>query len=389
MKTIRRIAIAPMMIVCTVCLVLYLSPVASSPQESDYNATQATMRGIFITLMTVYKYSLVPEEFEDPSNNAQIQGTLQALVANASELERHGGGLNPSFGYMRRSLAKDANDALNRFNQGQYMGSRFVISRITENCVTCHTKLPTRGEFDVGAQFLEEIKPKKLQPADRVTIELAARQFDAALKTYEQMFADPEMTPEDLALLGAFEGYLRVCIGAMNDTKRPIQTFSAYVQREDVPAPQKKLTGGWIKALEATDLTSAEGQELPAARALLEKAEANRKHPSDRSRLVDYVVVTTLLHRYIESGPENNVDIAEAYYLMGVAESRITRSYWISETDFLLEQAIRKAPKSPVAKQAYDFLAEYTISGHLETSAREVSPELKANMEELRALIEN
>ncbi len=101
------------------------------------------------------------------------------------------------------------------------------------------------------------------------------------------------------------------------------------------------------------------------------------------------MVVTTLLHRYVESGPENNVDVAEAYYLMGVAESRITRSYWISETDFLLEQAIRKAPKSPVAKQAYDFLAEYTISGHLETSAREVSPELKANMEELRALIEN
>ncbi len=389
MKTIRRIAIAPVMIVCAVCLVLYLSPVASSPQESDYNATQATMRGIFITLMTVYKYSLVPEEYEKPSNHGQIQGMLQALVVNASELERHEGGLNPSFGYLRRSLVKDANDAMSRFNQGEYMGSRFVISKITENCVTCHTKLPAESEFDIGAEFLKELKPKELQPVDRVTIQLAARQFKAAMWTYEGIFADPEMTPENLALIGAFEGYLRVCIGAMNDTARPIATFKKYNQRKDVPTPQKKLTKGWIESLETVDLTASAGQELPVSRDLIEKAETNRKHPSDRSGLVDYVVATTLLHRYIESGSENNVDVAEAFYLMGVAESRITRSYWISETDFLLEQAIRKAPKSPVAKQAYDFLAEYTISGHLDSSAREVSTELRANMEELRALIEN
>ena len=73
---------------------------------------------------------------------------------------------------------------------------------------------------------------------------------------------------------------------------------------------------------------------------------------------------------------------------MGVSESRITRSYWISETDFLLAQSIRTAPKSPVAKQAYDFLVEYTAAGHSEDSAREVSPELRADLEELRALIE-
>jgi hypothetical protein len=339
--------------------------------------------------MTVYKYSLVPEDFEKPSNHGQIQGMLQALVVNASELEKHEGELNPSFGYLRRSLARDANDALNRFNQGEYMGSRFVISKITENCVTCHTKLPAEGDFDIGAEFLKELNPKKLQPVDRVAIQLAGRQFDAAMRTYEGMIADPEMTPEDLALIGAFEGYLRVCIGAKDDTARPITTFEKYNKRKDVPAPQKELTESWIESLQSVDLTIGDEQKLPVSRTLIQNAEANRKHPSDRSGLVQYVVATTLLHRYIETGPEVDVDVAESYYLMGVAESRITRSYWISETDFLLEQAIRTAPKSPVAKQAYDFLAEYTISGHLETSAREVSPELKANMEELRALIEN
>ena len=73
---------------------------------------------------------------------------------------------------------------------------------------------------------------------------------------------------------------------------------------------------------------------------------------------------------------------------MGVAESRISRSYWVSETDYLLDRAIRTDPKSEVARQAYAFLTEYTISAHAETSAREVSPDMQADLEELRKLIE-
>lgn len=389
MKTSRRAISLSLLVLLAVSIATFSGVGVVFSQETDTSATQATMRGIFITLTSAYKFSLDPEEFQDPANHMIIQGMLQALVANANELERHGGGLNPSFGYLRRSLARDANDALDRFNQGQYMGSRFVISKITENCVTCHTKLPAASDFDMGDEFMNELKIRKLPDVERVNIELAARQFDTVLNTYEKIFADPKMTAENLALLGAFENYLRVCIGALSDTGRPISTFETFNQRSDIGASQKKLVTVWIGDLQATDPYLAEGDMLATARGLIQKAESERKHPSDRSGLVDYVTATTLLHRFIETGPEDDLEVAEAYYLMGVAESRVTRSYWISETDFLLEQAIRKAPKSEIAKQAYEFLAEYTISGHLETSAREVSPELRANLEELRALIED
>jgi len=357
-------------------------------QDANKSETQAAMRGIFVTLTTAYKFSLDTEAFEDPANHMRIQGTLQALQANAMELDRHGGGLNPSFGYLRRSLARDANDALDRFNQGQFMGSRFVISKITENCVTCHTKLPKGEAFGIGDAFLETMEIKKVPAAERFNIELAIRQFDAAVNTYEELFDDPDMSPENLALLSAFEGYLRVCIGAFNDPLKAIPALEKYITRKDVSDAEKDLVRGWIQSLKQADLSVSGGDELTVSRELIKNAEANRKFPSDRSSLVDYLVATTLLHRYIETGPTDKNDVAEAYYLMGVAESRITRSYWISETDFLLEQAIREAPKSPVAKQAFAFLSEYTISAHMESSAREVSDDLRANMEELRALIE-
>jgi len=388
MKTCRRALSRSILALFVLVVPLWFTIGLAAPQEEETSEAQTTMRGIFFTLTMVYTYSLDPEAFEDPANQGQIQAALQALVANSAELDQHGGGLNPSYGYYRRSLARDAQDALARYSQGQYMGSRFVVSRMTENCVSCHTKMPAGDDFDLGAQFVNKKKIKNLKPEERVQIELALRQFDAALKTYEQLFATPEMTPENLALLGAFEGYLRLCIGALDDPQRAVQTLKKYSQRSDVPAPFKSQVNTWIAELEAVNLEEAKGNELAVAKSLIESAEADRKHPSDRSRVVDYIAAATLLNRYIATEPSNDVDIAEAFYLSGVAEARIHRSYWVSETDYLLEQSIRSAPKSDVAKQAYAFLAEYTISAHAETSAREVSPDLRANLEELRQLIE-
>jgi hypothetical protein len=388
MKTRYRAALISVLALSVVAAPVWYTVGLAGPQETGTSEAQTTMRGIYFTLTMVYTFSLNPEAFEDPANNMQIMSALQALVANSSELKRHGAGLNPSYGYYRRSLAKDARDALDRFTQGQYMGSRFVISKMTENCVSCHTRLPADQQFDLGEEFVSKKKIKKLKPEERVHIELALRQFDAAVKTYEQLFTSPDMTPENLALLCAFEGYLRLCIGAMDHPQHASETLKTYVQRDDVPAPFKSVVNGWITELGAVNLAAAKGNELAVAKQLIEEAEANRKNPSDRSRLVDYVVASTLLGRFIESGPSSDIEVAEAFYLMGVAESRIKRSYWVSETEFLLDQAIRKAPKSDVAKEAYAFLSEYTISAHAETSAREVSPELRADMEELRKLIE-
>ena len=58
------------------------------------------------------------------------------------------------------------------------------------------------------------------------------------------------------------------------------------------------------------------------------------------------------------------LDHAEAYYLLGVAESYISRSHWISETEFFLETAIRTNPQSKTARKAYVVLEEYIVLGY-------------------------
>jgi hypothetical protein len=386
MKTQRRsssrvlYSVAAAMIVCAAGV--------AATQESKQTTTQASMRGMFVALSTVYGYSLDAQAFADPANRQEIVSTLEALTKNADQLETHGGGLDPSFDFMRRSLSRDAHDALQRFQTANYIGSRFILSKITENCVTCHTKLPAERQFDLGKEFLEAVNASKLPPTARANLQVATRQFSAAMETYEGILSSDSVTGADLVMFDVFENYLRVSIGAVNDTKRPAETLKKFVGRPDVPDEAKTDVQAWIASLEKLNLNAPKGEELATARRMVDEAMKKTKSRSDRSRLVDFIGSITLVHRYLRSRPENTLDVAEAYYLLGVAESYVAHSYWISEADYLLEKAIRLAPKSDVGKQAFAFLEDYTHSGYKVAPARAVPPELQTNLEELRKLTE-
>jgi hypothetical protein len=368
--------------------VIVLLAASDAPAQNEtMNPTQARMRGVFLTLTTAYKYSLDTEAFEDPSNRTEIRAALQALVANASELESHGGGLDESFDYLRRSLARDAIDALDRFEKQQYVGSRFLLTKLTENCVTCHSKLPDRSDFDLGATFLREAGVADMPPISRVDLEIATRQFERALATYEGVFNDKEQEPQSLALVGAFQEYIRLCVGVVETPERAVKTLSVFAARDDVSGNMKEQISSWVTDLETLDLAQAQGNELFVARDMIEKARAAKRFEQDRRDLVEFIAAAALLHRYLREGADDPARQAEALYLLAVAESNISRSYWVSETASLLEQAIVTAPKSAVARQAYAFLEQYTLSGHSVT-AREVPENIDAKLDSLRTLIE-
>ncbi|UCG52042.1 MAG: hypothetical protein JSW58_00360, partial [Candidatus Latescibacterota bacterium] len=114
------------------------SPAVSQPSDptaaTDTGTISATMRGIFTALVTAYSYSLDKTFFEDRHNRDTVLAALQALVNNTEALEAHGGGLDPSFDYLRHSLAKDAFQALEQYQKRQYLGSQFTLTKLMDNC---------------------------------------------------------------------------------------------------------------------------------------------------------------------------------------------------------------------------------------------------------------
>lgn len=375
-------------------IVAVFAPVARSQEskkpapapETQPATTQAAMRGIFQVLSKVYGYSFDATAFADPKNREQIGDWLVALAKNADELQQHGGGLDPSFDFARRSISRDAHDALGEFQNHNDVGSRYILNRITDNCVTCHVKLPSNREFGPGKEFLASIDVAKMPPTVCANLQIAARQFPDAQKTYEDMLASPKMRPEDLETYDVFEKYFRVCVGPMNDTRRGVEAMKKFGARTDVPVALKADVQAWIASLQSLNLNTPVGEGLATARKMVADARAKTLGPSDHARMVDFIGAITLLHRYLRSDPKDSHDVAEAYYLLGVSESYVSHSFWISETEYLLEKSIRTAPKSDVAKQALAFLEEYQHSAYKVVPARPVPPEMQTNIDELRKL---
>jgi hypothetical protein len=81
----------------------------------------------------------MPLAREIVSFGQQGRHALEALVANTTALEEHGGGLDPSFEYLRRFLAGDAEEALKRYQERQYFGAQFMLVKLMENCATLTT----------------------------------------------------------------------------------------------------------------------------------------------------------------------------------------------------------------------------------------------------------
>ena len=79
---------------------------------------------------------------------------------------------------------------------------------------------------------------------------------------------------------------------------------------------------------------------------------------------------------------------AEAYYLLGLVESRTVDSHWVPQAEVHLESAIRLAPEAPFAEDAYAVLEEYVIIGWGGASSSDLPADAWAKLRELRALID-
>ena len=90
--------------------------------------------------------------------------------------------------------------------------------------------------------------------------------------------------------------------------------------------------------------------DLATARDLIARARSIAKVPADYGPLIHYLVASSVLQRFLATAPPpSNRDAAEAYYLLGLAETHVGDTYWVSQADMYLETAIRLAPKEPFA----------------------------------------
>ena len=346
------------------------------------------MDRIFEPLSRAFIMSLDEPRFRSPESRRPVLDDLRALSRAAADLERHGAGQSPSLDFLRQALARDAKEAAADYERGEHESAQFALQQATESCFACHSKLPAARSFELGRRFLANASVKSLPPERRVKLEVMARQFETALESYEEILRSPAVGAAEVYFMGAFEGYLKVSLRVRQDFGRPLAALGRFRARPGLPRYLAEYVDGWIAALRQLEGEMRPGDELARARALLREAQARQRFEAGRDGLVHSVVASALLTRLVESDPKPGADLAEAFYLLGVAESEISRLSWVSEVEFYLESAIRTAPSSPAARGAYLFLEEYVLNAYTGSSGLDMPGDVERRLEELRKLVD-
>lgn len=371
---------------------LVAATVGAAAAESD---TRGSMRSIFSALSELLPLSLSETRFEAPAERERVEAALQRMLNNVEGLRQHGEGLPASYEFLRQTLANDVRQAAESYRLGHVEAARFLVHDLANACFGCHTRLPDKHPFDMGAQLIAQPGVAALPLEDRALLATAARQFDSALDLYEALFASAEEVPSNIAYSGAFESYLKIAIRVRADIDRATRAFQAFLQRPDLPTYLGIHVESWLEALGELRVAERPANDLEAGRQVFREAQLRSLFPEDPRALVHFIEASRLLHRYVQGHARGSGDSAareqlgEAYYLLGVAESHITSNYWYSETEFFLESAIRLSPRSSYSRKAYAWLEEDVLMGYSGSAGLDMPEDVAEYLRQLRSLVES
>jgi len=370
-----------------VVVLLTVSVVMPALAEVDLSETREDMREIYASISVLLPLSVDDAAFRSPEAREQIQDALTNLAARAEHVGSHIAGDDRRIRFLASALSRKTKEAKRRFEEGRYESAQFLVRRLTDFCIACHTRIPSRDDSPVARGFVSQEVLAKLPPAQRASIQIATRRFDDALATQEALFASMAIQPA--ALLAPLNEYLRVSIRVRNDLERPRATLEKFAARPDLWTNLRSDVEDWIAALDRHAHRPQGEPSLDSARALLDEAQSMLRFPTDRRGLVQQYLASSELHRYLElHAGETNRNVAEAYYLLGLIESRTNFNFLVSESDFYLETAIRMAPSDPVGRAAFDLFEEEAVLGWTGSSGSRMPEDVRQNLEALRALVE-
>jgi hypothetical protein len=367
-------------------LVEYLKSIqdpAGEPAHPD--ATRQTMGEIFEAMRVLLPLSLDGDRFEDPTNEAAIRTALERLDAGSAQLERHGGSRDVAFSHLARSLSIDARDVRLRYAAGHKREARYLVQTLVETCVACHSRLPATSAPRSEA-FAKKAADLELGLEERAKLAYATRQFDVAEGVYEELLRSP--TPAaDIDLGGHLDDYLELEVRVRREYRKPALALEGFSRRGDLYPALKADVAHWIAALRELAARPSDTPSLAEARALVAPPGEDAEPVNERMQLVEHLEASGILHRLLDTGISGG-DRAEAYYLLGLIETRIGRSYWMSQAEAYLETAIRLAPGQPVAQQACDLLDDYLTAGYSGSGGTFLPPDIAEKLELLRGIAE-
>jgi hypothetical protein len=341
--------------------VLACSAVDRRPQDTSTTQPSVTMQRGVAALAALLPVALAPSMWSEPGVARDVERWVSALRASAQDLDAHARQGDVSFAFLSRSLAREAAELERDIALQRYASASERTVRLTGTCTACHARLPAESQDRFADALLTRVDERSLSPFARAELQVATRQFDAALETYEQQFVDPFTPGTLLELSEALPSYLILTLRVRRDADRARRGLSMLAQRRELSPGLRQDLDVWQEALVGIAPALREPPTLEGARALLVEGGGLNDFPWQEADSIHAIVASSVLYRYIEERRPHGEELAEALYLLARSEAFTFRSFELLEPQYYLEQAIRIAPHTEVAERAYAALELETV----------------------------
>ncbi len=367
-------------------------PISSSLAEDkpDNQDIQKEMPKVYRSLIEIYGLAAKTEGFNDKAQQAKIEQNLKALVSASSRVQEHTKQRKSALRFTGEFLANDARRAYEYYQRGQYEESQFFVRSLVDNCIACHSSLPTQQSSNFATDVFKTVQSNHFSEHEKARLLVATRQFDEALRAYEQMLNNQNLTEISVISLDPFLEYLNLCIRVKTDLIRPKKLLLNLLDSPALPAIVRQDISSWVQSLTIlSGPPELKKTSFEIARDLINKARSKMEFPTDRTGVVFFLRASSLLQEFLEEDPRKPEVLAESYYLLGTAELLVGRSYWLSHADNYLEAAVRSAPTTVFAQRAFALLEENARLEYGTGPTNGLPPEVRERLESLRSLVQN
>ncbi len=371
-------------------------------QATEVESPRPTMHAVFAEMKKLIPLSLDESKWKASENREAILASLDRLKVATAALQSHGRDREAGFGEIARNLAKDLDEAGERYRLGSYEASRFFLTGSLESCASCHARLPSARDFPFARELMSKSEIDALPPREKASLLVVVRRFDDALSTWEGLISDPEMAASQLDVGGVLVDYLNVAIRVRGAIDRVSASLEKFAAREDLPLYLERRVREWRMALASLDpnaFSDAATASLELGASLARKAGEIDEGPYGRDGLIYDLAAASQLVRWLEQERTQRVSesrdrtsseraqTALAYYWLGIVETRSLDGFWVNLAERHLEAAIRVDPTGPLAEKAYSMLEESQVLGYGGASGSDLPDDVRDMLGELRRLM--
>lgn len=295
----------------------------------------------------------------------------------------------PSYAVINENIA----NSYEAFKAGKKDYAHWRLKEITNNCLDCHTRLPTShpSSFQNGELIIDKSKFDNLYNLG--IAQLIVRRYVDAKTSFIQTIDDSIIKKDFQNIMLPFKQLLLVETKVLKNPENLISTMNTYARKKEIPEDVRKNLGEWAKRLQHwkgnSTLNSGLTSEKKVTDFINQSLQPLKKQPSlSDGNDVDLLFASGLLSNYLFENPTSS-KAPEISYWLGWAEKHLKRENFFGSGDRFLKQCVKRYPSNPIAKRC---LEEYRESVEFEftgSSGTNIPEDIEKELDELAKLIKS